>query len=111
MGEVFTLPRTSREVAKLASLRPAPVADHPMRNAYGFPPVTDLPREPEPAFEVDRANGWVLWTLSGGHTLRIIHAPQFRALCDMFSDAGWRKHFLALDAAELALSDPGPEAA
>lgn len=43
MGDVFSFPRTSREIAKLASLRPAPVVDHPASNAFGFPPVDAIP--------------------------------------------------------------------
>jgi hypothetical protein len=34
--------KTSREVAKLASLRPAPVVDHPQANAFGHRAVEPL---------------------------------------------------------------------
>lgn len=84
------------------------VETHPQANAYGFARVEGLSREPAPAFEVDRAKGWVVWGLNG---LRLVHAPQFRALADLFADNGWYRNFNALMDAELALSAVPPDAA
>lgn len=92
---------------------PLPIREeNPQCNAFGFPPVADLPREPEPAFEIDRRNGWVLWTVNGGYGLRLEHGPQFRELADLFALNGWVRNFNALCDAELALSDvhPGTQA-
>jgi hypothetical protein len=72
---------------------------------YGYP---EPDREPEPAFHVDRRNGCVLWTISGGYEIRLIHAPQFRKLAAIFADNGWFRNFNALLDAELVLSAPEP---
>lgn len=66
------------------------------------------PAEPSPAFEIDRRNRCVVWTLNG---LRLVHAPQFAALADLFAENGWVRNFNALFDAELALSAPSSEIA
>ena len=61
-----------------------------------------FPREPVPSFLVDRERGVVTWAANG---LRLVHAPQFRALASLFAENGWRRHLKALEAAELAVSE------
>ena len=73
-----------------------------------FPPVDALDREPAPAFVVDRRAGCVIWTLTG---LRLREADDFRQLGNLFLTNGWPRNFNALGDAELALSEPPPEAA
>lgn len=59
--------------------------------------------EPTPTFTVDRHNGWVEWK-----GFRLIHTPQFRALAQVFGEAGWVEHIRAMNAAELALTEVAP---
>ena len=101
----------AHRLGRLLSFSRAPVADHPMRNAFGHPPMEDRPREPAPEFTVDQRAGCVFWRMADGQELRLIHAPQFRALADVFAENGWIRHFNALLEAELALSAPPLEAA
>jgi hypothetical protein len=101
-SRILTLIPTSREVAKLASLRQAPVADHPMANAYGHAPVQPL--EPEPTLEVDRRAGCVLWVETG---LRLREPDDFRQLANLFLTNGKARAFNALNDAEMALSEVG----
>lgn len=58
--------------------------------------------EPVPSFTVDAARGFVTWDANG---LRLVHAPQFRALAELFAANGWKRHFNALHDAELAVSE------
>jgi hypothetical protein len=74
--------KTSREVAKLASLRPAPVVDHPVRNSFGWPPVEEAPSitldctEPPPRFDIrGYVDGWQIF--DRGELIVTVRGPRF----------------------------------
>jgi hypothetical protein len=67
--------KTSREVAKLASLRPAPVVDHPMSNAFGHAEVVDC-TEPPPRFDIrGHFDGWQIF--DRGELIVTVRGPRF----------------------------------
>jgi hypothetical protein len=121
-ADVFAFPRTSRELAKLASLRPAPVADHPMRGAFGHPPV-------EPVEERSRVDitggmdGCTVWLLGRPYKtgLTVSNASRIgSALMTLDSlDALPGQHPTPTEAVRAMLAasvatlgdEPGPEAA
>jgi hypothetical protein len=95
-GNITLLP-TAREVAKLASLRPAPVVA-----------IQPNDREPPVGFEIDRRANSVVWAFTG---MRLREPEDFTQLANLFLTNGWPRNYNALCDAELALSEPGPEAA
>lgn len=109
-NNLVTFPRSGlRIIQGLRAARDGRVVErNPQANDYGFPPVDALDREPAPAFAVDRRAGCVIWTLTG---LRLREADDFRQLGNLFLTNSWPRNFNALGDAELALSEPPPEAA